>query len=364
MKRINRVATLCIGLLSLHTFPSCTNTRQGIESSPPVTESIDSNESTPYEGNKTPLEGNIESNIQKIIDSGVDINAKQGPYDTTLLMDAAANGRIEDIKLLIEHKADLSVKDSQGRTALMYALENNKIEVIKLLVERNSDSNRLSYNIGDNHGQTPLIKAVIKNDTDAVKYLLEEPKVNINARDHSSRTALIYAVIYGHKDCVDLLLDKGADMSVEDCEGKTAFIHAAINYGEGERKDIIGELDERGADINAKDHKGITVFMHLIVAISNMTSSDHKQPSVPRFLENQKINVDATDNEGKTALMYAAIHDNFFVVLALVQGWMKGQKANIHLRDYSGKTAYAHAVESRRFEIAEFLTKQGADPNE
>ena len=359
MKRINRVATLCIGLLSLHTFPSCTNTRQGIESSPPVTESIDSNESTPYEGNKTPLEGNIESNIQKIIDSGVDINAKQGPYDTTLLMDAAANGRIEDIKLLIEHKADLSVKDSQGRTALMYALENNKTEVIKLLVERNSDSNTLSYKTGDNHGQTPLMKAIRSNDINAVKYLLEEPRVNINAKDHTRQTALIKAVVYGRKDCVDLLLDKGADMSIEDYEGKTALIHAAIDL----KGSIIEALEAKGADVNAKDHKGITFLMHLIVATLNDKSSDHKQPSVANFLKNQKINVNETDNEGKTALMYAIINDGGPRALDWVEA-LVGQKADIHLRDYHGRTAYAHAVESEELAIAKFLIELGSDPNE
>ena len=51
-------------------------------------------------------------------DANVDVNAVEGPLKRTAIQWAAYNGRVEVVSLLLEHGADATVQDVNGKTAL------------------------------------------------------------------------------------------------------------------------------------------------------------------------------------------------------------------------------------------------------
>ncbi len=57
------------------------------------------------------------------------------------LITAAARGRTEEVKVLLEKGADINATDSLRWTPLMTAAFNGKIDTVKFLLERGADVN-------------------------------------------------------------------------------------------------------------------------------------------------------------------------------------------------------------------------------
>jgi len=82
-------------------------------------------------------------------------------------------------------------------------------------------------NILNNQGQN-ILHLCGKNDiTYPIIYYKE--RVDINLRDYSGYTPLIAASILDAHDCIKYLHSVGADISMFDNEGRSAWHHAAIN---------------------------------------------------------------------------------------------------------------------------------------
>ena len=63
-------------------------------------------------------------------------------------------------------------------------------------------------------GRTALHKAAFWGHVDAIKYLTNDLKLDVNVIDYNGDTALHDAARFGHKEVVQILLDAGTDTSI------------------------------------------------------------------------------------------------------------------------------------------------------
>jgi ankyrin repeat protein len=82
----------------------------------------------------------------------------------------------------------------------------------------------------------PLMDAIMNGEIEKVKELVTEE--NINQKDDLGNTPLMIAVQYMDIDIIHILLDKGADPSIEDDLGVSALTMAT----DSENKEIVGQL--------------------------------------------------------------------------------------------------------------------------
>ena len=68
-----------------------------------------------------------------------DVNARERLYGRTALMNAAAEGNLDCVRLLIEAGSDLNVVDAEGSTALSLARSNGNLDVAALLEQAGAD---------------------------------------------------------------------------------------------------------------------------------------------------------------------------------------------------------------------------------
>jgi cytohesin len=61
------------------------------------------------------------------------VTAQDPESKATPLHFAASFGRLEAVKALVEHGADVSAKNSKGHTALQLAISNNQSEIAAFL---------------------------------------------------------------------------------------------------------------------------------------------------------------------------------------------------------------------------------------
>ena len=179
----------------------------------------------------------------------------------TLLMRAAKDGNEWELKQLLDSKANVNLKDSDGWTALMYAVRySGSLECVEKLLEAGADvSEKNSYGfsalvLAACYNGNPQIlnklldsyKASDKEVLRALVFLLSEQ--NISERQQLSKlqifmdkavplnilfdgkTPLMYAAQYGNSTKVlQILLDNQSSVTMRSTEGKTAFDYAINN---------------------------------------------------------------------------------------------------------------------------------------
>jgi hypothetical protein len=119
--------------------------------------------------------------------------------------DAARDGDVKKVELLIKNQPSLiSSKDEKyGQTPLHVAAFNDRLDVAKLLIEHKADVNAKATN-----GSTPLHLAAAKGNKDIVEMLIEN-KADVNAVDNDGWSPTHSAVTWGQKDVEDLLSKNG-----------------------------------------------------------------------------------------------------------------------------------------------------------
>ena len=140
------------------------------------------------------------------------------------LHEAAAIGDSDRVRAALEEDAAQIDTDSpEGFTPLALAAHFGHLEVMRLLIDRGADVNRMATH---RIGVTPLHAALFGRQVEAALLLIERGADVTLARGGSGWkragwTALHYAAGMGFSTLVQPLLDRGADPSSTDEEGKT-----------------------------------------------------------------------------------------------------------------------------------------------
>jgi len=142
---------------------------------------------------------------RRLLEEGACIEARWGRMACTALDEAAYHGHKDVVVLLLEHGADLSGRDNDGRTPLHYAAKTGRTEVTSLLIAHGAEVSAAS-----NYGSTPLQYAS-QNGHTAVVLLLLEKGADLSSKDCDGWSVLHQTACYGHRALTSLLLDKGAD---------------------------------------------------------------------------------------------------------------------------------------------------------
>jgi ankyrin repeat protein len=187
--------------------------------------------------------------INAFLDAGINPNAQDLLKRQTALIAAASRGHREVVDALLKGGADVNVKDKGEYTALFRALENNHEEVGDVLLGQHS----LDLNARGWHGVTALIAYVWRDRKDAVQKLLDRG-ADVNLQDADGDTAVHGAAQSGNVDILQMLLTKGANPNAKNKVGGTPLMWAAV-FG---HEETARALLDRGADASQKDKDGLT----------------------------------------------------------------------------------------------------------
>jgi len=100
--------------------------------------------------------------------------------------------------------------------------------------------------------RSSFITHIIANNVELLECCLQEiflqdRTVMINSSDeYNGYSPLHYATILGHTECMDVLLENGANFTIEDRDGKSAMYHAL----RGRNDKVADVLEKHGADRN------------------------------------------------------------------------------------------------------------------
>ncbi|XP_008053608.1 ankyrin repeat domain-containing protein 16 [Carlito syrichta] len=139
----------------------------------------------------------------------------------TPLHTAALHGHLEAVKVLLKRcHYEPDCKDSCGVTPFMDAIQCGHVDIARLLLERH----QASLSAEDSLGAQALHRAAVTGQDEAIRFLVSELGVDVDARTTSSHlTALHCAAKEGHRSTIQTLLSLGADINTKDERNRSAL---------------------------------------------------------------------------------------------------------------------------------------------
>jgi len=189
-------------------------------------------------------------NVRQLLAEEADIEEKWGPEQSTPLSEAALMGGSAVVKVLLEHGADASAKDTEGQQPIHYAVDGGDHDVTRLLLDHGADPS-----VKDNNGYTPLHAVAYAGELAILRMLLLENGVEIDARNNRGWTPLHEAAVDGREAVVLILLEHGAVVSPKTDRGGLTPLHIAAKCGHQTSARVL--LD-KGADLLSKTNAGHT----------------------------------------------------------------------------------------------------------
>ncbi len=172
------------------------------------------------------------------------------------LLNAVDNRNFEEVVRLVESGADVNIKNEIGFTPLLYAAGWGDIKMVKYLIDNGADLDARA-----NLGFGVLHRAAMNKDPSVLKYLLKHYAFDVNDRGKSYCSPLDYALrdnalqSGGTLESAQILLTYGAKKSINyKCRGYTPLMVAAPD------KKVIKFLLDNGADKTIKNPAGMTAY--------------------------------------------------------------------------------------------------------
>ena len=153
--------------------------------------------------------------------------------------------------------------------------------------------NVLLINLQNSEGDTPLHLAIIKNNMDMIKVLLENDSINVNLKNHQGNTPLHLAVMKDNASIIDELLKKdNIDVNLKNNSDNTPLQLMIQN-----RRHLLVDMLLKKEELDVNLGCGACGFTPL-----HLAASLHNDIIVGSLLKCPRLKVDAKNKFGQTAL--------------------------------------------------------------
>ncbi|KAK8407333.1 hypothetical protein O3P69_002101 [Scylla paramamosain] len=283
--------------------------------------------------------------------------------EAVALITAAREGRVKEVRALLDDGIPIDSTDDAGQTALQAGARSGSLGVVQELI-----SHQANMSVSDKWGKTALHEAASFGREDIVSLLLEHD-ANVAAVDATGKVALHEAAWLGRKGVVEALLAHNANVLATDNNGQTPLHYAS----EQRQTAVVRTLLDHGALVNAKDKGGLsplhyaslfgqvevaeTLLEHDADPAARTDLGCHRQQAVAAILLQQEAPLDAVDGNGNTALHLAVRDKNTKIAEMLLL-----RCPDLTLRNLNRKKAVDVAREEGMDQLAALIQAQSRVP--
>ena len=185
--------------------------------------------------------GNDVAALKKFVSTGYSTDTRNAAGDSALHA-AAASGAQGSADFLLSHKLAIDVRGAAERTPLMAAVLADQSDTVRWLLRQGADPN-----LKDQEGFKPLMLAVREGKAGSVGELAAYDREDLDP-------ALLLAALVGRVDVIDALTNFGASVYAKMEDGRTPLMVAAENG----HQEAVALLLELGAGRFTTDPDGKT----------------------------------------------------------------------------------------------------------
>ncbi|XP_071098479.1 serine/threonine-protein phosphatase 6 regulatory ankyrin repeat subunit B-like [Haliotis cracherodii] len=281
------------------------------------------------------VENGTKSSVEYLLkELKCDINTR-GMHGWTPLVCAVFDGKKDVLDVLLKHKTDDRLRDTNIRNAIHLACECGINSIVERLLQLTD------VNATGKHGQIPIMCSASSGKKNTFDLLLSR-KANINLTDDDNNSLLHVACKSDDTSILEYLLTQ-LDINRPGKHGWTPVMKAAVNG----RKDVFDLLVKEKVNIELTDDSGNNL-LHLACHGGNV--------SIVKYLLPQ-FNINSRGGNGWTPVMYAAVNGDSDVFRLLVS-----RGADLSLEDdYNNSVFHLGCIGGNRTIVKDLLPK--ADKN-
>jgi ankyrin repeat protein len=340
---------------------------------------------------------------ETLLEHGADINAA-GNIGNTAVHLALIAGRDELASIFLKTgKFELFAKNREGLDCFDLAVDNESVQTLPVIIFLVSTPRNQALLGGNKYLRDGVFRAVMAEKVRSIETILKFSKIqddeydlyppyltaaeygkigvvkhflgkglDVNTQFGDAEISLLHMAAGGnHTALVNVLLDRGANINIQDSMGWTPLFHAIFH----QRTQIIPLLLEKGADTDVKDYRGFTPT-HMAMRTESL--------AVVNLLLAHGVDLDAPNNVGVIPLamvpdslkapLQVRINqrkpkpDNYDIAGLYVLGGFITQldkflsenelDVNLCRNDFS---LFHTAIQTENVEMVKFLMKKGAN---
>lgn len=281
------------------------------------------------------------------------------PFDIELLK-AVKLKNFDQAKKALEKGANVDIQDEDGNTSLIISTSAEAVDLVSLLLKHNADiqlrnnKNRSAFSEIFSKQKTSFF---MQEDTPSGNYPIN-PVIELlfvaaqNLPKEEKEPFALEAIFLGGRDSriLELALGLGIDPNIKlDMQGNTLLTNGWFTT-----PNMVKKLISYGVDPNIPNNLGETPLM----AASSFFGSIFSSSETIEVLINAGAQIDAVDNQGRSALFKAIKSNRIPLAVKLIE---KG--ANVNLANSKGQYPFMLAMEKENPELIKALIKAGADLN-
>ena len=232
------------------------------------------------------------------------------------------------------------------------------LSVLKILIKSGGD-----FMAKDEYHLTPLHHAAMRGNIKIVEHLVSLTGIDVNSRDKQGSTALHIAATYDNTAIVKVLLEHGADFTLEDKQSQTPLHRAAQEGCAGIIEAILEVLEDKESAMTTEDGDGNTP---LTLAVEAGNSE-----AVQVFMSSADCQtfINTPNKQGECPVHYAARSGDKATMETLLDSG-----ANINSKNANNQTALYLAAagetennlvddpdNNENLEVVQLLIDRGAD---
>lgn len=281
---------------------------------------------TAQKGNKTMLE--------LLIKKGFNYKKRNKNNGNAMLLATQASRNGYNSLTFFKYLESIGIKpnitNTKGKTPLHnLAYGNKNLSAFNYFLKKGVNPNQI-----DSYGNNPLIKASGRNSLEVVKLLNSKTK-SINHTNKEGQSALTMAIKNNFK-VLQFLISNGADIKVIDKKGNHLGQYLFNTYTTKNIKEFQNKLNllqAKGLNVSKPQKNGNTLY-HMAIDKHNM--------SMLKFINKYKIDINAKNSEGLTALQKAVMtaKNNKIIKFLIAKG------ANITVKTDFNETLHDLAKEN------------------
>lgn len=206
--------------------------------------------------------------VEWLIDHGADVNAQDNEGSTPLHL--VAEGQDQNIARLLASRARSDLPNNDGQIPLHIAAGSANTEVLATIL--NATSNK---NMPDNSGDTPLhIAATDPYILEPRIPMLVDAGASLESENNEGQTPLHIAVARRRVDNIQTLIRLGAPINAMNKGGATPLVWLTYTFGEflqstvgrvvispnKRLQQIMDMLLDAGADVTIRENSGLSAF--------------------------------------------------------------------------------------------------------
>jgi len=289
--------------------------------------------------------------VERILQEGPNVNIVDVEDSDTAMHRAAENGHTDSVRLLLENKADPTIRNRWGRTELRRANQRSVTVIRRVsddtgaIDEDDTEDKEINGFLGDltgstaggHKGDTPLHRAAENGCLEVVNVILATG-MSVNQKGRFGDSPLHHAAERGHMVVVERLLKEKPNLNQKGRYGDTPSMRAE-RHGNHDISDLLTSVSRSIPDI----HRAVQ---------SNGTEALEEQLTCG-------VDPDLRNFWDETPLHLAAAEGHYQLAVTLLQN-----KCKIDPKTERGDTPLALAAKYGHPKIVHLLLNAGANVNE